>query len=129
MAQARTCAARVAGLPSDSADAKRVQCLLRLGLDQPHETDQSSGVGQRVPSVSDISTQSSAPEPLPSDPGPHSTIRVDIPLTEKPGDRICRYKLLEQIGEAGLGVLYVAEQEQPVRRRGSLKVIKLVLCR
>ena len=48
-----------------------------------------------------------------------------VPLTEKPGDRIGRYKLLQQIGEGGCGVVYVAEQEQPVRRRVALKVIKL----
>src|SRR5713101_7881853 len=53
------------------------------------------------------------------------TIPASIPLTEKPGDRIGRYKLLEQIGEGGCGVVYVAEQEQPVRRRVALKVIKL----
>jgi len=46
-------------------------------------------------------------------------------LTEKPGDRIGRYKLLQQIGEGGCGVVYMAEQEQPVRRRVALKVIKL----
>ncbi len=53
------------------------------------------------------------------------TVRVDIPLTEKPGDRIGRYKLLQQIGEGGCGVVYMAEQEEPVRRRVALKVIKL----
>jgi WD40 repeat protein/serine/threonine protein kinase len=47
------------------------------------------------------------------------------PLTEKPGDRIGRYKLLQQIGEGGCGVVYMAEQEEPVRRRVALKVIKL----
>jgi serine/threonine protein kinase len=47
------------------------------------------------------------------------------PLTEKPGDRIGRYKLLQKIGEGGCGVVYVAEQEEPVRRRVALKVIKL----
>ena len=46
-------------------------------------------------------------------------------LTERPGDRIGHYKLLEQIGEGGCGVVYVAEQEEPVRRRVALKVIKL----
>jgi eukaryotic-like serine/threonine-protein kinase len=46
-------------------------------------------------------------------------------LTEKPGDRIGRYKLLEQIGEGGCGVVYMAEQQEPVRRRVALKVIKL----
>jgi serine/threonine protein kinase len=44
---------------------------------------------------------------------------------EKPGTRIGRYKLLEKIGEGGCGVVYMAEQEQPVRRRVALKVIKL----
>src|SRR5215204_35457 len=47
------------------------------------------------------------------------------PLTEKPGDLIGRYKLLQQIGEGGCGVVYMAEQEEPVRRRVALKVIKL----
>jgi eukaryotic-like serine/threonine-protein kinase len=46
-------------------------------------------------------------------------------LTEKPGDRIGRYKLLQQIGEGGCGVVYMAEQQEPVRRRVALKVIKL----
>src|SRR5216683_167423 len=46
-------------------------------------------------------------------------------LTEKAGDRIDRYKLLQQIGEGGCGVVYMAEQEEPVRRRVALKVIKL----
>jgi hypothetical protein len=43
-----------------------------------------------------------------------------IPPSEKPGDRIGRYKLLEQIGEGGCGVVYMAEQESPVRRRVAL---------
>src|SRR5438552_3208341 len=45
------------------------------------------------------------------------TAPANIPLTEKPGDRIGRYKLLQQIGEGGCGVVYMAEQEEPVRRR------------
>src|SRR5881394_2170349 len=45
--------------------------------------------------------------------------------TEGLGDRIDRYKLLEKIGEGGCGVVYVAEQSEPVRRRVALKVIKL----
>jgi WD40 repeat protein/serine/threonine protein kinase len=50
---------------------------------------------------------------------------VVTPVTERPGDRIGRYKLLQQIGEGGCGVVYMAEQEAPVRRRVALKVIKL----
>src|SRR5258707_12035779 len=48
-----------------------------------------------------------------------------VPLTEKCEDRIGSYKLLEKIGEGGCGVVYVAQQERPVRRRVALKVIKL----
>lgn len=41
------------------------------------------------------------------------------------GKRVGRYKLLEQLGEGGCGVVYLAEQEEPVHRRVALKVIKL----
>jgi serine/threonine protein kinase/WD40 repeat protein len=54
-----------------------------------------------------------------------ATLLSEDRLTEKPGDRIGRYKLLQQIGEGGCGVVYMAEQEEPVRRRVALKVIKL----
>jgi len=63
---------------------------------------------------------------------PSQPARPDAPqtiastsVTEKPGDRIGRYKLLQKIGEGGCGVVYMAEQEEPVRRRVALKVIKL----
>src|SRR6266550_580612 len=42
----------------------------------------------------------------------------------KPGDRIGCYKLVKQIGEGGCGVVYLAEQEKPVRRQVALKLIK-----
>ena len=44
---------------------------------------------------------------------------------EEAGERIGHYKLLEQIGEGGFGTVWMAEQEQPVRRRVALKIIKL----
>src|SRR6266404_463573 len=47
------------------------------------------------------------------------------PRAEKIGERIGRYRLLESIGRGGCGVVYLAEQEEPVRRRVALKVIKL----
>src|SRR6185503_8914253 len=62
------------------------------------------------------------------DASPSTAILSDANLSssmEKAGDRIGRYKLLQQIGEGGCGIVYMAEQEEPVRRRVALKVIKI----
>ncbi|HEY3860978.1 MAG TPA: serine/threonine-protein kinase [Verrucomicrobiae bacterium] len=56
---------------------------------------------------------------------PDGTIRAGVSTLEKTGDRIGRYKLLQQIGEGGCGVVYLAEQQEPVRRKVAVKVIKL----
>jgi eukaryotic-like serine/threonine-protein kinase len=54
------------------------------------------------------------------------TIKVQIPAADEAvGQHIGRYKILERVGEGGWGVVYVAEQTEPVRRRVALKVIKL----
>jgi serine/threonine protein kinase/WD40 repeat protein len=59
------------------------------------------------------------------DPEPDIVLLGTASTGEKAGDRIGRYKLLQQIGEGGCGLVYMAEQEEPVRRRVALKVIKL----
>jgi serine/threonine protein kinase/tetratricopeptide (TPR) repeat protein len=46
------------------------------------------------------------------------------PVAERPGTVIGPYKLMEQIGEGGFGLVFVAEQQQPVRRKVALKIIK-----
>src|SRR4051812_36018366 len=56
---------------------------------------------------------------------PSSLVPPPLPVIEKPGDRIDRYKLLQQIGEGGCGIVYMAAQEEPIRRQVALKVIKL----
>jgi serine/threonine protein kinase len=48
---------------------------------------------------------------------------IDQP-PERPGTQIGPYKLRERLGEGGFGIVYVAEQEQPVRRKVALKIIK-----
>src|SRR5215472_7659899 len=50
---------------------------------------------------------------------------AEVVVTQKPGERIGRYKLLERIGEGGFGVVYLAEQEVPLRRQVALKIVKL----
>jgi hypothetical protein len=45
-------------------------------------------------------------------------------LLERPGDRVGPYKLLQPLGEGGMGAVFLAEQGHPVRRRVALKVIK-----
>src|SRR6188474_2420668 len=50
---------------------------------------------------------------------------IDEPLpAERPGAVIGPYRLMEQIGEGGMGLVFVAEQERPVRRKVALKVLK-----
>jgi serine/threonine protein kinase len=57
-------------------------------------------------------------------PASSPVVTTDGSLTERPGTVIGPYKLLQQIGEGGMGVVYMAEQEHPVRRRVALKIIK-----
>src|SRR5216684_4177294 len=50
---------------------------------------------------------------------------IDEPaVAERPGTVIGPYKLLEQIGEGGFGVVFMAEQQQPIRRKVALKILK-----
>jgi WD40 repeat protein/serine/threonine protein kinase len=64
---------------------------------------------------------------LPEAPQAVATVKLDVPdgRDEAVGQTLGRYKLLERVGEGGCGVVYVAEQTEPVRRRVALKVIKL----
>ena len=68
------------------------------------------------------------PPPAPEQVAPRPTLKVELadePPDEAVGQTLGRYKLLEKVGEGGCGVVYVAEQTEPVRRRVALKVIKL----
>jgi serine/threonine protein kinase len=49
---------------------------------------------------------------------------LDQEPLERPGTQIGPYKLLQQIGEGGMGVVYMAEQTEPIARRVALKIIK-----
>jgi serine/threonine protein kinase/tetratricopeptide (TPR) repeat protein len=85
------------------------------------------------PGAGDTPTDPTDRGGVPADEGPAATIdspstggeaRGPSPKAEGPGTRIGPYKLLQPIGEGGMGVVYLAEQEHPVRRRVALKIIK-----
>ncbi len=79
--------------------------------------------------VEDMLRAHAAQEGFPPDPATPSNSTVKLnranAADETVGQTIGRYKLLEEIGEGGCGVVYVAEQTHPVRRRVAVKVIKL----
>ena len=54
-----------------------------------------------------------------------ATLAEPTLLTESEGTQIDRYKLLQRIGEGGMGSVFMAEQTEPVRRKVALKIIKL----
>jgi serine/threonine protein kinase len=69
---------------------------------------------------------SSAPKDFLESPpaGFAATAPLTAAITVTPGAQFGPYKILEQIGEGGMGVVYVAEQTTPVRRKVALKIIK-----
>ncbi len=100
--------------------------LARPRAERPAFVVQACGGDQRLLSLvqalllaHDRAAVASIAAPIPP------ALRVTPSVGESPGDRIGHYKLLQKIGEGGCGVVYMAEQEEPVRRRVALKVIKL----
>jgi len=67
-----------------------------------------------------LQSQEEAPEFLES---PRATVDLP-PISERPGSTIGPYKLLQEIGEGGMGAVYMAHQRAPVRRKVALKIIK-----
>ena len=74
-----------------------------------------------------LSAHEATANPLHTAAGNAPTIKLDLAVEpdEAVGQTLGRYKLLERVGGGGCGVVYVAEQTEPVRRRVALKVIKL----
>ncbi len=62
---------------------------------------------------------------LPASPEASTLSQPELSVDEETGTLIGRYKLLEKIGEGGWGVVYMAEQSDPVSRRVALKIVRL----
>ena len=71
--------------------------------------------------LADTRSRSFLESPPQPDGGHQSTF---VQSAERPGTHIGPYKLLEEIGEGGMGIVYMAEQKEPVRRKVALKIIK-----
>src|SRR5262249_23246765 len=77
---------------------------------------------ERVRELLDCHEESQGPlDAPPPGVGQHAD---ELPMNERPGCQIGPYRLLEQLGGGGMGLVFVAEQQQPVRRKVALKVIK-----
>ncbi len=102
---------------SDPALRQRIETLLKAHEQADQTLEQEAG---------DTPSRPYQPDPQQTDkdqppPGEAPTVR---PPAEGPGARIGPYKLLEPIGEVGFGIVFLAEQTEPVRRKVALKVLK-----
>src|SRR5712671_4617894 len=103
MSAGGTCKECGRAIPADSAEGWCPKCLFDLGLTKLESAEWGA----------------------PSADGQGKEAEASAKLTDEPDDRIGRYRLLEEIGHGGCGVVYMAEQTEPVQRRVALKIIKL----
>jgi hypothetical protein len=105
-----------APLTLDARDGVCPKCLLEQALagDGARPTP-----GARTPACPADRASSTAASDAPTG------AACQVACAPQEGDRIGRYKLLHKIGEGGCGIVFMAEQEEPERRRVALKVIKL----
>jgi serine/threonine protein kinase/tetratricopeptide (TPR) repeat protein len=106
------CAECGAPLPENAPGNRCPKCLLQLGLEETANDD---------PPKNAPDPGGEAPEPSAETPVPPADLDS---VVERPGTVIGRYRLLQQIGAGGFGVVFMAEQTEPVHRRVALKVIK-----
>jgi serine/threonine protein kinase len=108
----RICAECGAPLPENAPGNRCPRCLFQLAVE---ETDNAS----ELEGSAALTDQKPAPPPD----TPKALPNPDS-VAEQIGSVIGRYKLLQQIGEGGFGVVFMAEQTEPVQRKVAIKVIK-----
>jgi tetratricopeptide (TPR) repeat protein len=113
-----------------SANPERIQAVFLAAVDQPpceratllnRECGNDTEMRRRVEAL--IRAHDNVDSFL-DEPAVPPLASMDELITEHPGTVIGPYKLLEQIGEGGFGVVFMAEQQEPIRRKVVLKVLK-----
>jgi eukaryotic-like serine/threonine-protein kinase len=115
-----------------SVDPKRVQAVFLAAVEQADRAailDRECGgdaeLRRRVEALLNANDEPASYLDRPAVELAKPTGTVDYALiAEKAGSRVGQYKLMEQIGEGGFGLVFVAEQQEPVKRKVALKVIK-----
>ncbi len=92
------------------------------GPPRPGAVDSTTRPGE---SVTESESRTRLQRGLALDPGPGPSMSFAFAIVEGPGTSIGPYKLIQRIGEGGMGTVFLAEQERPIRREVALKVIKL----
>jgi WD40 repeat protein/serine/threonine protein kinase len=117
---------------SDSGAARDVMAIFNEALEQPSPAERGAYLDlacgtdlelrARVETLLAVHDRAEGFLESPAQ-GATSDVAADA-MAEVPGRMIGPYKLLEQIGEGGMGVVYMAEQIEPVRRKVALKIVK-----
>ncbi len=106
---------------SDSSLRQRIASLLKAH-------DQPEGFLESVPGARVVFFESAFQDGTLDSPNGRwdrgRSSALDAPTMDRPGKLIGRYKLLEEIGGGGMGTVWMAEQQEPVRRKVALKLIK-----
>jgi serine/threonine protein kinase/tetratricopeptide (TPR) repeat protein len=112
-------------------DPQVARTIFMAALDRSDPTERAAFLEEACAGDADLRQRVEALLKAHSDPGGFldppagaAPATVAEPAAERPGVVIGPYKLLEQIGEGGFGVVFLAEQTHPVRRRVALKVLK-----
>ena len=113
-----------------SADPKRVRDLFLAAAELPaadraaYLSANDGGDAELRAAVERLLAAHEQPAPVLLRPAPGVPTADFAPIAERVGTKIGPYKLMEQIGEGGFGLVFVAEQTEPVRRKVALKLIK-----